>query len=312
MWQVLVSTAQRLVQRWSRPLLPGPATQSVAPAARSYRRLERVLLTDEVSRTLFEEYQAHRKSARGEEETGWVLLGLREVDQAVVLATLPAGAESNAGVAHVRFNSNAQALASRIVRQWERRLNIIGVVHTHPGSLRHPSDADFQGDRQWVGNLRGGDGVFAIGTADAVPGSTSFFARQPKPHRQVLEELCFSWYGLEQGDKRYRPLPVNLTLGPDLARPLHPLWLTIEAHADALDRLCRQQARLSFDLLDGPGGPALAVNLILAEPHSGLRLILEGEEVRYYILRDGDLVEVDPKEGQVDRGVYLVLAELAS
>jgi len=36
-----------------------------------------VHLDDEVARTLFEEYAAHRKGARGEEETGWFLLGRR-------------------------------------------------------------------------------------------------------------------------------------------------------------------------------------------------------------------------------------------
>lgn len=314
MWQALVSTARRLADRLGRTWLPPPpAAQVVAPPApAAYKPLERVVLTDEVCRTLFDEYQAHRKSARGEEETGWVLLGRRETEQAVVLATLPAGTNADAGVAHVRFNSNAQALASRIVRQLDRRLTMLGLVHTHPGSLRHPSDGDFEGDSQWVGQLRGREGVFAIGTADAELGGEALLARQPRPHMQVLEDLCFCWYSLAQGDRRYRPLPVNLTLGPDLARPLHPLWGTIEAHADALDRLCRQQARVTFDLAGGQGGPALAVHLTLAEPKNELRLVLEGKQVRYYLLRDGDLIEVDPKEGQVDRGVYLVLAELAS
>ena len=85
-------------------------------------------LTDEVGRTLFEEYAAHHEGPRGHEETGWILLGLREEHEAVALATLPAGTERSAGVAHVRFNSNGQALASRIVRQADRRLTMLGVV----------------------------------------------------------------------------------------------------------------------------------------------------------------------------------------
>ena len=142
--------------------------ESLTSAAMTYGPLERVLLTDGVGRTLFEEFAGHRSEARGEEETGWVLLGLREAREAVVLATLPAGALRDASVAHVRFNSNAQALASRIVRQTDRRLTTLGVVHTHPGSLRHPSDGDFRGDGQWVANLRGKEGVFGIGTADGI------------------------------------------------------------------------------------------------------------------------------------------------
>jgi proteasome lid subunit RPN8/RPN11 len=265
------------------------------------------VLTDQVCRTIFEEYTAHRKGSRGEEETGWVLLGLREAEEAVVLATLPAGAERSAGVAHVRFNAAAQALASRIVRQMDRRLSIVGVVHTHPGSLRHPSDGDFQGDSLWVGRLRGQDGIFAIGTADAetIPGT--LFATQPRPHVQYLGDLCLTWYALAEGDRKYRPLPVHMTLGPDLARPLHAVWQTIECHAEPLDRLCRQQAGVAMEVMK----EALAVQLPLAQPYSKLRLVLEKEKARYILVRGQDLIEVNPNACQVDQGVYLILAELA-
>ena len=317
MLQGLVSTASRLLHDLQRSLLgdhlPGPEVTAPAPAPpRRYKRLERVLLTDEVSRTLFEEYAAHREGTRGEEETGWVLLGVRETSEAIVLATLPAGAERNAGVSHVRFNATGQALASRIVRQWDRRLTMLGVLHTHPGSLRHPSDGDFQGDSQWVEHLRGREGIFGIGTADAEAPEGTTIGRQPQRHMQCLGELCFCWYGLMQGDRQYRPVPVDLTLGPDLARPLHPLWGMIERYAEQLDRLCRQQAGVTFQVLSGMYGPALAVNIALAEPGRRLRLLVEDKEVRYYLVRDGDLLQVDVHETQVDRGVYLVLAELAA
>src|SRR5262249_50588149 len=148
MWQSLLSTARRLLNDVPRTLVRGRFPSAppgfVAPsAAREYQALERVVLTDGVSRTLFEEYAAHRAEARGEEETGWFLLGLREQTQAVVLATLPAGTQCDASATHVRFNSAGQVVGSLIVRQQDRRLAPLGVVHTHPGSLRHPSDADF-------------------------------------------------------------------------------------------------------------------------------------------------------------------------
>jgi hypothetical protein len=61
----------------------------------------------------------------------------------------------------------------------------------------------------------------------------------------------------------------------------------------------------------GQNGPALSVNIRLAEPAGAIRLILEKKEVHYYLVRGDDVVRVDPHEHQVDRGVYLLLAELA-
>lgn len=316
MFQALVSTASRLLndlsRKWFRNHFPAPEVLEQTPAPpRQYQRLERVVLTDEVSRTLFEEYAAHRESNRGEEETGWVLLGVREVDQAIVLATLPAGAGRQAGVAHVRFNSSGQVLASRIVRQSDRRLTMLGVLHTHPGSLRHPSDGDYHGDSQWVGQLRGREGVFGIGTADGTPVRGTVIAQQPYDHLWCLGELCLSWYALGDGDRNYRPLPMRLTQGPDYARPLHAIWLTIEHYAEQLDRLCRQQAGVTFAVVDSPEGPALGVDVKLADPGELLRVVLSRKEARYFLLRGDDLLTVDPDEDRVDRGVYLLLAELA-
>ncbi len=315
MWQALVRVTSRLLrdltQPWFRqPAAPGPRPERPA-GPRSYEPLERIVLTDEVGRTLFEEFAEHRKSSRGEEETGWLLLGLREPAEAVVLATLPAGARRDAGVAHVFFNSSGQAMGSRIVRQYDRRLAILGVVHTHPGSLRHPSDGDFQGDSVWVKQLRGGEGIFGIGTADGHSPNGLAVAQHPRPHVQALGELCLTWYSLRSGERRYRPLPVELTLGPDLARPLHSIWTTIEMYADQLDRLYRQQARVTFDVVMGHAGPTLGVEIKLAEPDRVLRVLLDRKEVQYYLAHGEELLAVDPREAQVDRGVYLLLAELA-
>jgi proteasome lid subunit RPN8/RPN11 len=311
----LVSKASRLLNRLQRSLwhtrLPEVAPEPLAAPPRAYRRLDRVVLTDEVSRTLFSEFQNHRRTARGDEEIGWVLLGVREARHALVLATLPAGAQRSAGVAHVQFNSSAQALASRIVRQSDKRLAMLGVVHTHPGSLRHPSQGDYQGDSIWVGQLRGREGIFGIGTADADPTRGTLVAHQPEEHRQALGDLCFSWYALGEGDGRYRPLAVQLTIGPDLAKSLHPVWAIVESQALALDRLSRQQANVTFQTVKGKTGAALAINVRLADPDTGLRLVLEKDTAQYYLLRQDHLIEVDPHEKDVERAVYLILAELA-
>jgi len=317
MLQALVSTAKHLLYDLHRSLrgassLPRIPDEPVSPSPPEYQRLKRVLVTDGVGRTLFEEYAAHREGSRGDEETGWVLLGLREADEAVVLATLPAGAERSAGVAHVQFNSDGQALASRVVRQQDRRLTMLGVVHTHPGSLRHPSDGDYRGDSQWVGQLRGREGVFGIGTADGKMPVGTAFAHQPKPHVQRWGELCLTWYALADGDQHYRALPVSLTLGPDLARHLHPVWTIVEAHAEQLDRLYRQQTGVRCDVVEGEDGPALAVTVVLAEPGSAIRVLLERKAVRYYLVRAGEQLLADPHTVCVDHGVYLLLAELAT
>jgi proteasome lid subunit RPN8/RPN11 len=316
MLKVLVGSATRLLddlqRSWHRSR-PSPAPASPAPSSPvPYGPLERVLLTDGVGRTLFEEFASHRAEARGEEETGWVLLGLRDRNEAVVLATLPAGTQCDASVAHVRFNSSAQALASRIIRQTDRRLTILGVVHTHPGSLRHPSDGDLRGDGQWVANLRGKEGVFGIGTADGPETTGALFAHQPRPHVQCLSGLRFSWYALRQGDATYRPLPVELTIGPDLARSLHEIWATLEFHAERIDRLYRQQSGVRFEVVSDKWGTGLLLTLPLAEPGDAIQVLVRPKEVRYYVLRRGELLEVQHHDECVDRGVYLLLAELAA
>jgi proteasome lid subunit RPN8/RPN11 len=314
MLQVLLSTGRQLLEDLQRSVFPprraAPRLPGSAPVGVSYGPLQRVLLTDGVGRTLFEEYASHRGEACGDEETGWVLLGLREKNEAVVLATLPAGAERDASVAHVRFNSNGQALASRIIRQADRRLTIVGVVHTHPGSLRHPSDGDLRGDSEWVARLRGHEGVFGIGTADG-PDAETLFAYQPRPNVQCLGDLRFSWYALRHGDSAYRPLPVELTIGPDLARPLHPLWSMLEAYAERIDRLYRQQAGLRFEVMSDEWGPGLLLTLPLAGGDA-VRVLVREKEVRYYVVQGGELLEVDHHDDLVDRGVYLLLAELAA
>jgi proteasome lid subunit RPN8/RPN11 len=318
MWHGMVRRAQQLLAdlrgQWPKTASthrPSPG-QPAASGAISYAPLKRVVLTDGVGRTLFEEYAQHRKRERGEEEIGWMLLGLRHTSEAVVLATLPAGAERDASVSHVRFNTEAQALASRIIRQADRRLTTLGVVHTHPGSLRHPSNGDLRGDGQWVAQLRGQEGVFGIGTADGTEDNGAMFSYQPRPHVQCLGGLRFSWYGLRHGDQVYRSLPVELTIGPDLARPLHRSWPLIEAHGQRLDRLCRQQVGVHFEVSSEDETPGLCLSIPLAEQGTAIRVLLGPEMIRYLVVRKGEVLEVDLDETGVDRGVYLLLAELAS
>lgn len=317
MFAKLYRQARRLFNDFHRSVVlpPTPATRtpSQAEAGNSIcRPLEQVILTDEVGRTLFEEYAQHRSTSRGNDETGWLLLGHRHEKEAVVLATLPAGAEADASVSHIRLGTDGQAVASRIVRQKERRLTILGVVHTHPGNLRRPSDGDYRGDSQWVSQLRGKEGIFAIGTADGTEDGAPSFAYQPRSHVQCWGPLRFSWYALGDGDRTYRPLPISLTHGPDLARDLHGLWPVLEGHANELDRLFRQQVKLQVDVVHSEWGAALLVVLPLVKRGDAIRVVIRPKEVRYYVVLDNEVFETDQFEDRVDRGVYLLLAELAA
>jgi proteasome lid subunit RPN8/RPN11 len=273
----------------------------VAPETKT-AQLKRILVADGVARTLFEEYQVHRQSERGDEEIGWILLGLRTETEAVALASLPAGTERDAGAAHIRFNSEAQALASRLLRQKDKRLQIVAIVHTHPGNLRWPSEGDLHGDREWVAGLRHAEGVFAIGTADACHSIVI------GAHVDLSGDLCFCWYALAAQDTRYRPLPMQQTPGPDLALPLRPVWNTIEAYAEALNNLCRQLAKVDFDILENN---VLGVTIGLAESNQRIRVLLGESDVRYYWEKGQELLDIDPHEARLDRAVYLILAELA-
>jgi Prokaryotic homologs of the JAB domain len=236
--------------------------------------LRQVVFTDEVSRSLFSQYHAHRLSERGRVETGWVLLGQRHGGDAIVLAVLPAGQNADAGVGHVQFNARLQAIAARILRQKDRRLTILGIVHTHPGSLRHPSSLDLEADMTWVQQLKGGVGIFGIGTADGE--GLEAYALEPRSHVQCWGRLRLSWYALDRGDHAYRPLPCRLTLGPDLARPLHQLWPVLESNAERLDCLVATQAGARFEIASD--GTALVVDLPLAEANGAQHIVLKEDD----------------------------------
>jgi hypothetical protein len=270
---------------------PSARGNNGAAMASSPPSLRQVVFTDEVSRTLFSDYRAHRLGERGQVETGWVLLGQRYGAETIVLAVLPAGRNADAGAGHVQFNAALQAVAARILRQQDRRLTVVGIVHTHPGSLRHPSAQDLEGDMNWVKQLKGAAGIFGIGTADG--DSEAAYATQPRPNVQCWGRLRLSWYALGESECAYRTLPCCVTLGPDLARPLHQLWPVLESNAERLDQLASNQRGTRFEIVTGSDGKALIVNMPLAEADGALRVILKGEEVTCHRLHDGEPSEVD-------------------
>src|SRR5262249_49369227 len=152
----------------------------------------------------------------------------------------------------------------------------------------HPSNGDLRGDREWVKYLRGGEGVFAIGTADGKEETDPGVADQPKRHSQSYWGLRFSWYALGNGDKHYRKLPIRMTIGPDMARPLHSIWQIIEAHAEGLERLYQLLKDVRFEIVEKENEFALQVFVPLANTADVLCVVLTNGGVRYCLIRRGE------------------------
>jgi hypothetical protein len=50
----------------------------------------------------------------------------------------------------------------------------------------------------------------------------------------------------------------------------------------------------------------------LAEPGDAIRVLLRPKDVRYYVLRGGEVFAADSPADSVDQAVYLLMAELAA
>ncbi len=300
---------KRAVQRVCARYQPVPSVPAAGANKQILRPLNKVILTDELSRTLFTEFADHRSSSRASEETGWALLGLRGEESALVLASLPAGEQRDASYSHVQFNPVAQAMASTIVRQDNKLLTLLGIVHTHPASLRHPSQDDYRGDITWVRGLKGQEGVFAIGTSDAEIRFPAPVAWSDQPHTQCLGHLRFTWYALSGTDRNYRTLPVQLTIGPDLALPVRKIWYELEKHAEEMERLSQILSHVRFDIIQGAAQPALVLNLKLST-NSAVRVVMEGDIITYVVLNGEEARIAKVHEERLDRGLLFLLAEL--
>jgi hypothetical protein len=73
-----------------------------------------------------------------------------------------------------------------------------------------------------------------------------------------------------------------------------------------------QQANMRVEVVTEQSGPALLLVVPLAGNDGSLRVLLGTGEVRYMLERKGELLEIDHQEELVDRGVYLLLAQLAA
>lgn len=276
-----------------------------AGAGAPFAKARSFAVAEGVIRTLFDEFAAHRQTDRGNEEIGWLLLGKRTDTGIMILGTLPAGTHRDASVVHVRFDSEAQSLASRILRQTDQNIQIVGIVHTHPGSLRQPSEGDYHGDKQWVAGLRDGEGIFAIGTADAGT------LRSSAANTKIKDALCFSWYTLSTSDADYRPVAIETQSGPDVGMPVRPVWKSIETWAESVNRMCRLFAAIGVDIIKKDSECGLRVAISLPFRGQRLHLLLSPMGARYYWEDGTDWVAIDPNESCIEGAVYSILAELA-
>ncbi len=254
--------------------------------------------------TLFGEYAAHRRTSRGSEEIGWLLVGYRTETEVHVVGTIPAGTHRDASAVHVEFDSESQTLASRIIRQSDRRLRIVGIVHTHPGSMRQPSDGDLHGDLQWIRRLQNSEGLFAIGTSD---GRTP-----PNPaHATTADDLRFSWYALAATDSNYRAMAIQSIPHEDVGSPLRAIWEIVEAWHGPVNRICHLFAGIRLGIMTEDGTVWLRATFQLGWPGETIYLLLSTAEARYYWEVGQTLTRVDPQEPDIEVALPTILAELA-
>ncbi len=265
-------------------------------------RLDVVTVAEGVLRSLESGYHEHLEGPRRNEEMAWLLLGYANDDSLQIEAAVPAGESRDASAVHVRFDTSVQALATCILRSDDPRLVPLGVFHTHPGSLDHPSGGDFQGDSEWVRRIPGRRGVFGIGTCDGGP-------TLPGNHQTRVGNLCFSWYHLGVGDVSYRPISLVTKPGDDRARGLLPVWDSVQEHADPLLGLARQLATVRFQVANLEGQTHLAVSIPVRGANAFLRLIFHSHKIWYYLDSNGEWLAVDTKETDPEIAVYRLLAE---
>jgi hypothetical protein len=68
---------------------------------------------------------------------------------------------------------------------------------------------------------------------------------------------------------------------------------------------------MRFEVVNGGHGSGLMLTLPLAGSEV-VRVLVASTGVRYFLDRGGELLEVQHHDDWVDRGVYLLLAELAA
>jgi len=137
-------------------------------------------------------------------------------------------------------------------------------------------------------------------------------ARKEQAHINIAATTClFAGTPLPLVIRNTDRCPWHMVRGSDLARPFNDVWNVLETYALPLNRLYRQLAKIHCKRTEMESEVFLAVAITLPNPNQQLRLLLNEADVRYYWDEGNELIAIDPHETQVDRAVYLILAELA-
>jgi hypothetical protein len=106
-------------------------------------------------------------------------------------------------------------------------------------------------------------------------------------------------------------VPIRWTLGEDLAKPLHVVWDAMETHAGEIEKVLAQQTKATCGITQGAAGHQLTLSIPLAGSAGKIIVFIFKDKVQYFFEKNEQLFAVDIQEDKVDRGVYLVLAELS-
>lgn len=276
-----------------------------------------------VLNTMFEDFHRHKETDRGDEETGWMLLGRRESGEVIVEAALPPGEFRDAGTAHVNVNSTAISVAMRVLKKSHPRLDVVGMAHTHPGSLDRPSEGDYRGDIHWVRKLPGKQGVFAIGIWQ-FDEPVNFLGEESNQGsgdvRQVAAPVTgfqdgrsrFNWFSLSEGDGWYKACPMEPVPGDDYGQSVREHWEVLEHFAGSIDRLLQMQPGMRMGLLPVSDGlaPAMVLCQPLARDGEELQVVLQGREARFFRMSAEEIDELQAPRERLDTAFYEVMAEL--
>jgi len=114
---LLLNKISGLLKEFNLLIYGTKATELLTVQPRDLVPIKYMLISSGVGQTLVQGYRNHLNQERGDEETGWLLMGYREKKHAVVVAAVPSGEFREASSTHVKFNSQAQVVAGRLLRQ---------------------------------------------------------------------------------------------------------------------------------------------------------------------------------------------------